>query len=261
MRLAWATDIHLDHLEPEEVTAFGHRAGATNADALLVTGDIANADTFAPLLNEAQRAFARPVYFVLGNHDYYGGSFAEIDAVAASLQPPLHWLRAAGVVPLTEEIALVGTDGLYDAGWGDVGDSIHINDRHAIYDFRAARSKWEMAERAKKAATRLAFLAEGPLRAAMAHFRKVFFATHVPPFREAAWGRGRGGGATSLPWYTSRVMGEMLERVAAAHPTTELHVLCGHTHTSFIARVAANIVIQVGAAEYGQPALADVFDL
>jgi len=41
--------------------------------------------------------------------------------------------------------------------------------------------------------------------------------------------------------------------VAAAHPEAELLVLCGHTHGSGVARIAPNLKVITGGADYGTP--------
>ena len=70
--------------------------------------------------------------------------------------------------------------------------------------------------------------AEFVLREALARFKRVVFATHVPPSREAVWRARRS--EDYLPWYGARAMAEMLERVAVDCPDRELVVLSGHVH-------------------------------
>ena len=78
MRLAWITDPHFNFLPPFGARAFGqYVAKETGCDAVVLTGDIAESKS----LEQASRGFAegldKPVYFVLGNHDYYSGSIEE----------------------------------------------------------------------------------------------------------------------------------------------------------------------------------------
>jgi 3',5'-cyclic-AMP phosphodiesterase len=63
-----------------------------------------------------------PIYFVLGNQDFYGGSIAAVrEAVArkAAASRWLHWLPESGVIPLTANTALVGHDSWADGRLGD----------------------------------------------------------------------------------------------------------------------------------------------
>ena len=68
MKLAWATDIHLDHASEAARRKFC-RSVHEQADALVVTGDIAESHTLGSALTAIATLTERPVYFVLGNHD------------------------------------------------------------------------------------------------------------------------------------------------------------------------------------------------
>jgi 3',5'-cyclic AMP phosphodiesterase CpdA len=75
MRLAWATDIHLDHATESARRRFC-QAVNEQADALVVTGDIAESRILGTALTALATLTELPVYFVLGNHDFYRGSIA-----------------------------------------------------------------------------------------------------------------------------------------------------------------------------------------
>lgn len=69
-------------------------------------------------LQDLTEGFAKPIYFVLGNHDYYRGSFHQMDEELCALEhPQLIWLRQAA--DLEAEWALVGNGGWYDGRYGD----------------------------------------------------------------------------------------------------------------------------------------------
>ena len=72
MKLAWATDIHLDHAT-ESARRFCQSVNE-QADALVVTGDIAESHILGSALESLATLTERPVYFVLCNHDFYRGS-------------------------------------------------------------------------------------------------------------------------------------------------------------------------------------------
>lgn len=76
MKLAWLTDIHLNFLPDEE--AFCASVAATDADAFVITGDIGEAPNVVMYLNQLDNYLERPIYFVLGNHDFYRGDFATV---------------------------------------------------------------------------------------------------------------------------------------------------------------------------------------
>src|SRR5262245_54018805 len=106
MRLAWATDVHLNFLSSHELADFARALDASSADAILLTGDIAEAPSLERLLVALGRALKRPIYFVLGNHDFYHGSIAEVRSKAAALSrssPWLRWLPAVAPIELAED--------------------------------------------------------------------------------------------------------------------------------------------------------------
>jgi 3',5'-cyclic-AMP phosphodiesterase len=85
-------------------------------------------------------------------------------------------------------------------------------------------------------------------------------ATHVPPFRDACWHEGTISDDEWLPHFTSKAMGDALLEIMRDHPAQELTVLCGHTHGRGEARLAENILVLTGGAEYGSPAIERVFE-
>lgn len=78
MKIAWVTDIHLNFLESAEREGFYRDIVATNSNAVLVSGDIAEAPTVSDILEEMAQHIAKPIYFVLGNHDYYQSSVKNV---------------------------------------------------------------------------------------------------------------------------------------------------------------------------------------
>ena len=74
----WATDIHLDHLTDEAVVQFAQSGRAAGAAGLFVTGDISNAQAIVKHLAMLESGLSVPIYFVLGNHDYYGGRIENV---------------------------------------------------------------------------------------------------------------------------------------------------------------------------------------
>ena len=77
-RLAWMTDIHLNFLQPPAIEAFLTSLSNTEADAFLIGGDIGEAPDVALYLNALGNRLQRPIYSVLGNHDFYRGSIAGV---------------------------------------------------------------------------------------------------------------------------------------------------------------------------------------
>src|SRR4051794_2467983 len=105
MKLAWLTDIHLNFLEPNEVESFLQTVAQTPCDGMLLSGDIGEAPDVAYYLQSLDTPFQKPIYFVHGNHDFYGGSMAAVRENIGYLhdrRSNLHYLPRSSVVALTE---------------------------------------------------------------------------------------------------------------------------------------------------------------
>src|SRR5206468_12511923 len=84
-RLAWVTDPHLNFLAPDGVAEFCADLAAAGPDAVLVGGDIGEAPNLEHYLRVLDWSVECPVYFVLGNHDFYRGSVRDVRARVAEL--------------------------------------------------------------------------------------------------------------------------------------------------------------------------------
>jgi 3',5'-cyclic AMP phosphodiesterase CpdA len=207
----------------------------TEADAFAITGDIGEADDVTIYLHSIAERVKRPVYFVLGNHDFYRDSIAGVREKARSLcsvTPNLHWMPDAGVVPLSEKTCLVGHDGWGDGRLGDYhGSDVMLNDFGLIGEFdgfdedKAARLAKLHALGDEAAAHFRAVLPD-----ALSRFKYVVVLTHVPPFREACWHEGKTSGDDWLPFFSCKTVGDALVEAITAAPDRRMTVLCGHTH-------------------------------
>lgn len=259
MRLAWATDIHLDHATESARRKFC-LAVNEQADALVVTGDIAESHILGSALTALATLTERPVYFVLGNHDFDRGSIAgtrrQVDYVVGE---GLVYLSQAGVVELTPNTALVGHDGWADGRLGDLDRSVVIlNDFLLIDELQCWRDSHNLDKPAlRRMLATLGDEAAEYLRSvlvpAAAKYPHVIVATYVPPFREAAWYQGRPSADDFLPLFACKAMGDVLLEVAQSYPGCQILVLCGHTHGGSELAVQNNLHVMTGRAEYGKP--------
>lgn len=255
MRFAWATDVHLDFAKPPEEDAFFGAIAERHVDGLLLTGDIAGAATIEPYLNRIHQRTVLPVWFVLGNHDYYGGS---IGAVRRRMRMRSQdrrtvWLGAVDVVPLSQQTGLCGHDGWGDARLGRHFESpVDLADFHAIADLAGA-GKDELARRLARLGDESADHFASVLPAALRRFERLIVLTHVPPFREACWHQGKHSDDNWLPYFACKAVGDVLLAEVARRPDREVTVLCGHTHGGGERRPLPNLRVVTGAARYGQP--------
>jgi len=108
MKVAWGTDVHFDFIQTEDVRRYCERISQHDVDAVLLGGDIAMADDVTDWVRFVASEVRRPVYFVLGNHDYYAGRIAAVRGRMLGDLGGAHWLPAAGAVRLTANTVLVG---------------------------------------------------------------------------------------------------------------------------------------------------------
>lgn len=270
-RIAWATDTHFDFLHKSAPKIFGEWVRVTtSADALLLTGDIAVADTVSRTLIDIAEGFGRPVYFVLGNHDFYYQSFVNVGDKAERLTrkyPNIKWLTKAGVVRLNKTTALVGHDGWYDGRWGHVDNfRSRMGDWAKIKDFKYAKTDPLILDLCRERADMCARDIEPVLRTALETYPTVLFATHVPPFPQNALYEGEGKRLgedpyDNMPWYTNKAFGDMLMRLADAYPERQITTLCGHVHWPHRHEILPNLVCQTGLSVYGVPQVAGIFNV
>ena len=256
LRLLWATDIHLNHTDRAGRAAFLQAARAHNPNGLLLSGDIAEAPTLERCLHFIEKALACPIYFVLGNHDFYRGSIAGVRATVRRLvheTPRLHWLNDAEVLPLTDNTALIGHDSWADGRLGDFHASpIELNDFHHIEELTTLHKPTRLM-RMQTLADEAAAHFNAVLPHALKHHRHVIAVTHVPPFREACQRNGHIWNTDWLPFFACKAVGEVLKTTMKAHPHHQLTVLCGHTHHATEVDILPNLKVFTGAAEYRHP--------
>lgn len=264
MRLAWATDIHLDFLDRARVAAFARAIEQTGAEAVVLTGDLSVARRLGADLGQLVSGCRLPCYFVAGNHDYYGADIAAVRRGLTKLrevEPRLRWLPAEGVVRLTPDTALIGVDGWADGRLGDPeGTEVLLNDHRLIADLLQP-SRAELLAVVRRLGDEEAARLSRLLGEALAPCAHVLVATHIPPFAEASAYQGQLTGPAWLPWMTCHAVGEVLREAARTHPERRITVLAGHTHERWSVDIEPNLTVRVGRAVYGEPAVEDVLSL
>ncbi len=273
MRLAWLTDIHLNFLD----AAQRHRflvSVREQSDAVVISGDIGESHDLVEYLREMDEVIQKPVYFVLGNHDFYRGSIATTrqDVVDVCKQlKHLNYLTANGVVELMPGTAILGHDGWADGRLGNYDNSDVILNDHLLI---AELSEWNSIEEGNftlnKEGLRQAMVVladeaarhfETFLEEAAAKYPNVVIATHVPPFREAAWYQGKTSSDDYLPHFACQVVGDVMRRVMQTHPKSRLLVLCGHTHGGGECEALDNLQVSTGEARYEKPEIQRVIEV
>jgi len=263
-RCAWVTDIHLNFVGPSAVEGFCRSIGDLGPDVVLVGGDIGEAPSITTYLQILEDRLRRPIYFVLGNHDFYRGSLAcvrrDVDELARGSRW-LRWLPTAGIIPLTHSTCLIGHDTWADGRFGDYANSdVILNDYLRIAELTGLEQTRRLAMLNSLGDEAAAYL-RTLLPEALATCRHVVVLVHVPPFREACWHEGRISGDDFLPHFSCKAVGEVLVEAMRARPDTRMTVLCGHTHSPGTVQILANLVVHTGGALYGHPEIQKVLVL
>ncbi len=262
-RLGWVTDPHLNFLTHAQVQTFLCHVNQYGLDAVIITGDIGEAADVVRYLESIDDALARPVYFVLGNHDFYGGSIAEVRRQMSELcarRANLHYLTQSDVIEVAPGIALLGHDGWADARLGDYEQSdVMLNDYLLIQEL-AFLSKANRRRSLEQLGDEAAAHIEKQLRAATSKYRQAILATHVPPLHEACWHEGRLSDEIWLPHFSCLAVGSAILDVMRDQPACQLTVLCGHTHSSGECQPLENVTILTGDAQYKHPRVQRVFE-
>lgn len=256
MNILWITDPHLDFL-PKKIgpKTFGQSMSEYESDAVLFTGDISESPGFLDNLKYFQEGYGNHVYFIMGNHDYYGSSFNSHDEKVSALDKNVFtWLRNKNA--LFKDFALVGNSGWYDIKYGNPNSQLNMSDFYAIADLRSAQLvdyHEGLIEACRERASEMAQLLRKDIDKACETHDNIFIATHVPPYANATWHQGMLSDDTWMPFFSSKATGDVIDEMLDIYPSKTFTVLCGHTHSSGRYTRRDNCVVYTGHSEYRDP--------
>jgi predicted MPP superfamily phosphohydrolase len=257
------SDLHLNFCSKKQIEKFFERV-KDSADAMIISGDIGEAPSVVSYLRWMEDVIQKPIYFVLGNHDFYHGSMLDvqrrIDKLVREDSKYLHYLTAGETIELTPETTLVGHDGWGDGRNGDYDHSeVVLNDWFYIGEL-VGWSQNDLKKRLLALGDRSAFYLHQKLASITAS--NVIVVTHVPPFPETCFWRGAPTNKDFLPFYTNKAVGEVLKQAAqrtwhgdpldADDLPIMYTVLCGHTHGAAQLQLG-NLTVKVMGTDYGSP--------
>jgi len=264
MRLAWMTDLHLNCVRPDVSRAFCEHVLNAAPDGIIISGDIGEAVDVDTWLTALEKEWARPIYFVLGNHDFYHGSIRAVRGLVTDLVKGskfLRYLSIENVFELSPDTGLLGHDGWSDARLGDYENStVTLNDYYLIKEL-AGLDPATRGQRLNILGDEAAASVLQRLPEALKRFKKIIFVTHVPPFREACTYRGKPSDDNWLPHFSCQAIGDVLLEFMRANPTRQMTVLCGHTHGGSQCQILPNLEVITGEAEYGAPVIQKMIDV
>ena len=268
---AWLTDIHLnifgdpDVVGDKKTVQLCDKIQATNCDAVFITGDISIAKTLVYHLSVIEREIQRPIYFVLGNHDYWTSTTDIVHANMGELEkisPFLKYLGRHSYMPITSTTAVLGHGCWYDANYGDYKQSSMMNDWKNMGDFANKKSLEDVVSVSRKLAHAGVTHISDAIKAATRYYNNLVILTHVPPFPQCV--EGSKSQMEQLPWYVNKMCGDMLLSAAKAYPNVKFTVLTGHVHdrtSMFESKFAPNLLVKTGIATYGNPVVQQIIGL
>lgn len=277
-KLLHITDPHLNFSSAETIQRWCANIISHKPNAIVITGDIAESHILVDHLDALETSLGKtfPIFFVLGNHDFYRGSISAVQATmkrlytyenstSLNLEPELGWLDSSGVIRLTEKCALIGAGGWWDGGYANWFKSqLDMNDYYLIKELSGPviQNRQERFDKLQLLSAESADYVRRQLQAAFdAGYKTVYVATHVPPFKESSVYNGKISDDTWLPHFSSKKMGEALTQVCLANPDKQATVLCGHTHGTSTYLALKNLTVLCGAAEYGNPGIANIINI
>jgi 3',5'-cyclic-AMP phosphodiesterase len=224
-----------------------------NPRAVLLTGDLAEGPFLKGVLDVLGRKAGRPIYFVLGNHELLGSDIASTHSLVREMCAKyrnLIWLTDNDIIPLNDEVALIGSDGWYDARIGNPAYIRYTFDWWMVKDFRKLPNMNARIEAFRALADKSAEVLSERLERALETYKSVYLLTHMPPWQEAHRATNPLIERFWAPYNCNIALGQALEKVMEKHKKRQLTVLAGHTHTPVSIHVARNIECRVGKASY-----------
>ena len=258
LNIIWASDIHLNFIPLVSRKKFYTELNTAEGDLVLFTGDIAEGDVLEKYLLEFKEYISKPVYFVLGNHDFYGSSVKEVHKKVKQY----NWLGKKSFI--SNGVALVGVDGWADGRLGNyencplvMNDWIYIEELRKGYEKedRIGFARRETGKHLLKAMQKLSdkdaeLLKRRVVTAINRGVHKVVIATHVPPFESCCFNEGRVS-YDGLPFYSSKILGDTILPIVESNVDVDFIWLCGHTHSGCTVHIRSNLTVKVADARYG----------
>ena len=231
MKIGWLSDTHFDFVKSFVIEELVAAMNKHDVDLWLHSGDIA---TYPHRLDylEAFEKLDKPMYFVLGNHDFYDNvvSINQIKRWFDALRhPKLTYLGADNAVLDFGNIVILGVDGWYDIQSGDYDNSqIALTDFNAIPDMRNL-NKSSRARLIENLSKESMYLLDSKFSSITNVPREVIVVvTHVPVFEESVLFEGKPQSNDFKPYFTNTSLMKVINNYR--YYAKRIVVLSGHTH-------------------------------
>lgn len=242
--------MHLDRVNLVKKILFIRSLIKENPKAVFLTGDNSSGRYLYYDLYALATFVKCPIYFVLGNHDYWHSDRDKINQKVNKLInkfPNLVWLSNSEVVSLTPKVALIGDEGWYDGYNGDPKYLKYTLDHLMIKDYRLLPNMDEKIKAFREFSTQSNNrLVEKLNQAIDRGYRTIYILCHFPPWKEATRHPGTIFEKFWLPYDTNIKLGKEIKRIARLHKKTNIIVFTGHTHEPKYVRISKNIMCHIG---------------
>ena len=265
-KLLWLSDLHLERADDQALSLFTDALAGIAYDAAVITGDVSSSRHLIRHLEMISGAIKRPVFFVLGNHDYHGETIRKVrDRIAELCRrvDNLHYLDGTKIFPLNSSTALIGHDGWADTRAGRIGKAEFRRKGHGeIGDFQTL-SPCGRLQKMRDLGRESAVAIRTILPRALMRYRHVVVATHVPPFPSAVRFDGQPCDCEMLPKFANLSAGLALIGINKNIniPDRRVTVLAGHTHCRIQQWILPNLEIRVAGARPGEPTFQEIINL
>lgn len=263
--ILWVTDLHLNFIKSNNIKQWIENIDQKyNPESMIITGDISDGLNIIDNLYKLAKNFGKPIYFVLGNHDFYHSSFLDINKKINSLVKNvsnLFWLDKKSFTK--DDFSIVGSTGWYDAKSGNTNTQIELNDFRLIRelipgsysrDFLIKSIREISANYNKKLLKTLKEVTKSDSST-------IIIATHVAPYVEAAVHEGRSSDSEWAPWFVNTGLGDILDDCALTNSSKRFIVLCGHSHSPGIYHRSDNLIVYTGKSLYRYPDISGTINL
>lgn len=263
MRFVWLSDLHLDFVNDDKIVQLSKEIVSKGADGILISGDISNSYSIKKHIKQLYNIIKKPIYFVTGNHDYYGSNINYIDNELIQLSDSnadLIFLNYCSDAIYFEDFAVIGHSSWYDGKYGNyMGSNVVLNDCVYIEDFSHG-NKETLLNKYQKETIRSINHFEKLISMAFSKINKILLITHIPPFKESAVYNGKQSDNNYLPFFSSKSLGNFLVRTMKKYTDKQMLVLCGHSHGSAEVQKLKNLKILTGSAEYRNPKIISILN-
>lgn len=259
--IKWLSDVHLNfYREREKRIELYKKINNGRFDSIIITGDLAECESLLDILYELKDKIKKPIYYVLGNHDFYEGSKTEAITIAEEFSLfedyNIVYLPDHGHIKLNRDLGLclVGVNGWADGRNGSGQESyITLDDRLYISDLREAQMQGGrpgLFAKMQEFADEDAHMLTEQLMSLPIWCTQVIVATHIPPFTETSFYRGQPSSPAFLPFYSSKALGDVIKAFAEKYPQIQVLSISGHTHGGGEAQILPNLIAKTHNSGY-----------